>query len=137
MASRSQYAGDMPTAVIVDDSPVMRAHLRTLLREAGCEVVAEGCQGDDAIALYEKHRPDVLTLDIVMPGKDGVTAATELLARHPDAAVVMCTSLTSRDKILACQKAGVAHYLLKPFQMERAVATIKHVLGRSAQKRAS
>lgn len=126
----------MPTAVIVDDSPIMRSHLRVLLQQAGCEVVAEGSQGDDVVALYERHRPDVMTLDIVMPGKDGVSAATELLARHPHATVVMCTSLTSRDKILACQKAGVAHYLLKPFQPERAISTIRHVLASRAGARA-
>jgi two-component system, chemotaxis family, chemotaxis protein CheY len=127
----------MPTALIIDDSPVMRAHLRVLLRQAGCDVVAEGGQGDEVLPLYERHRPDLITLDIVMPGKDGVTAATELLARHPQAVVIMCTSLSSRDKILACQRAGVAHYLLKPFQAERAVATIQHVLGRVRAARQS
>ncbi len=127
----------MPSAVIVDDSPVMRQHLRLLLKQAGCDVVAEGGEGGDLMALYERHRPDLVTLDIVMPGKDGVTAATELLARHPDARVVMCTSLTARDKILACQRAGVAHFLLKPFQADRALATIRHVLGRPAAARQS
>lgn len=123
----------MPTAVIVDDSPVMRSHLRSLLHQAGCEVVAEGCQGDDVLLLYERHRPDVMTCDIVMPGKDGVTAVTELLGRHPEAVVVMCSSLSSRDKILACQKAGVAQYLLKPFQPDRAISTIRHVLHRAGR----
>jgi two-component system chemotaxis response regulator CheY len=121
----------MPTAVIVDDSPIMRAQLRALLRQAGCDVVGEGASGDDVLGLYETMRPDLVLLDIVMPGKDGVTAATELLGRYPDAAVIMCTSLTTRDKILACQKAGVAHYLLKPFQPDRAVAVFRHVLARS------
>jgi two-component system, chemotaxis family, chemotaxis protein CheY len=51
-----------------------------------------------------------------------VTAAAELLAKHPDAKIVMCTSVTSRDKILAAQKAGVKHYVLKPFDPERATA---------------
>src|SRR6476469_8662850 len=121
----------MATAIIVDDSPIMRMQLRNLLAQAGCRVVGEGATGDDVLALYEQHRPDLITVDIVMPGKDGVTAATELLARHPRAAVVMCTSLTTRDKIVACQKAGVSHYLLKPFQPERAVAVFRHVLTRT------
>lgn len=124
----------MPTALIVDDSPLMRSHLRTVLQHAGCEVVAEGSAGDDVLPLFERYRPDVVTLDIIMPGKDGVTAATELLARHPEAVIVMCTSLTSRERILACQRAGVAHYLLKPFQLDRALATIRHVLDRKVRR---
>lgn len=137
LASPSHWWGDMPTALIVDDSPVMRGHLRVLLRQAGCDVVAEAGQGDELMGLYERHRPDLVTLDIVMPGKDGVTAATELLARYPEALVVMCTSLTARDKILACQKAGVAHFLLKPFQAERALLTIRHVLGRALARQSA
>jgi len=59
-----------------------------------------------------------------------VTAVVELLRDFPSATVVMCTSLTTRDKILACQKAGVAHYLLKPFQPEKATAVLQYVLSR-------
>jgi DNA-binding NarL/FixJ family response regulator len=118
----------MPAALIVDDSSVMRSQLRNLLRQAGCDRVVEGTTGDDVLPLYEQHRPDLVMLDIVMPGKDGVTAASELLARHRGAVVVMCTSLTTRDKVLACQKAGVSHYLLKPFQADRAIAVMRHLL---------
>jgi DNA-binding NarL/FixJ family response regulator len=122
----------MPSALIVDDSPVMRTQLRALLRQAGCDAIVEGATGDDALPLYERHHPDIVFLDIVMPGKDGVTAATELLQRYPRAVVVMCTSLTTRDKVIACQKAGVSHYLLKPFQPERAVAVMRHLLARNS-----
>jgi len=120
----------MPTAVIVDDSPLARVQMRQLLQKLGCSVVAEGSSGDEVRALYEQHRPDLMTLDIVMPGKDGATAAVELLAEYPSATIVMCTSLTSRDKILACQKAGVCHYLLKPFDPKRAEAILKFALER-------
>ena len=126
----------MANAIVVDDSPIMRMQLRNLLAQAGCQVVGEAASGDEVLALYEKHRPDLITLDIVMPGKDGVTAATELLAKFPDANDVMCTSLTTRDKVLACQKMGVSHYLLKPFQSERAVAVFRQVLSRVDAARA-
>lgn len=121
----------MATAIVVDDSPVMRRCLRTLLEEVGCTVVGEGANGDDVILLYERFRPSLITVDIVMPGRDGVSAATELLKKHPDAVVVMCTSLTARDKIIACQRAGVAHYLLKPFQSDKVKNTVRLVLARS------
>ncbi len=120
----------MATALVVDDSPVMRTQLRAVLRQAGCDAIVEGSTGDDVMPLFERHKPELVFLDIVMPGKDGVTAATELLQRYPGAVVVMCTSLTTRDKVLACQKAGVSHYLLKPFQPERAAAIVRHLLAR-------
>ncbi len=121
----------MPTAAIVDDSPLVRIQLRQILTKMGCTIVAEATTGDAVLALYEEHRPDLLTLDIVMPGKDGVTAAVELLRVHPSATIVMCTSLTTRDKILACQKAGVCHYILKPFDAQRAEQVFRFAIERS------
>jgi two-component system chemotaxis response regulator CheY len=123
----------MPTAVIVDDSPLVRIQVRQVLTRLGCSIAAEAASGDEVRALYEQHRPDLITLDIVMPGKDGVTAAVELLRDYPQARIVMCTSLTTRDKILACQKAGVTHYLLKPFDPARAEQVFKFALERKPE----
>ena len=121
----------MPTAIIVDDSAIMRVQLRRVLTAAGFTIAAEAGTANELLALYELHHPDLITLDIVMPGRDGATAAAELLARHPEAVVVMCTSLTSRDKILACKKAGVSYFLLKPFDPANATAIFGSVLARS------
>jgi two-component system chemotaxis response regulator CheY len=119
----------MHTAVVIDDSAVMRKSLKSILESAGFTVVAEGASGDDAGRLYESFHPTLMTLDIVMPGKDGLTAATELLQLHPEAVVIMCSSLTARDKIIAAQKAGVKHYLLKPFQAEKVRAIVQRIAG--------
>jgi len=118
----------MPTAVIVDDSMLIRTQLRQILVPIGVTIVAEAASGDRLMALYEQHKPDLVLLDIVMPGKDGVTAATELLAAHPEARVVMCTSMTSREKIIACQRAGVRHYILKPFEAEKVQKICDYVI---------
>lgn len=115
----------MPSVIIIDDSAIMRSQLRRVLTGAGFSIVAEAGTADELLSLYEQHRPDLVSLDIVMPGRDGATAATELLARHPEAVIVMCTSLSSRDKIVACQKAGVSYYLLKPFNPEHAASIFK------------
>lgn len=120
----------MPSAIIVDDSSIMRAQLRKLLGAAGFSVVAEAAAGDGVLALYEQHRPDLVTLDIVMPGRDGATVASELLALHPEANVVMCTSLSTREKIEICRRAGVKYYLLKPFKPEAAVAVFRRALAK-------
>ncbi len=122
----------MPTAVIVDDSPLIRIQLRQILTRIGVTVVAEATTGDLVYPLYKQHMPDLVTLDIVMPGKDGVTAAVELLRDFPTARVVMCTSLTTRDKIVACQRAGVCHYLLKPFDAARVEKVFQLVLQRTS-----
>jgi len=118
-----------PTAVVIDDSPIMRMVLKTMLSQI-VDVVAEGVSGEDALPLYERFRPTVLTMDIVMPGRDGIVVATELLARHPTATIVMCSSLSTGDKIVACQKLGVAHYLLKPFNAEKVLSAMRYVLAR-------
>ena len=116
-------------ALIVDDEPLARERLRGLLRrEVSVEIVGECASGTEAIAMIKGTPLDLVFLDIVMPGKDGVTAATELLARHPTARVVMCTSLTTRERILACKRAGVRHYLLKPFDQARAEQVFRFAL---------
>jgi two-component system chemotaxis response regulator CheY len=82
--------------------------------------------------LFEQHRPTVLILAIVLPVMDGVTAATSLLKKHPDATVVMCSSISARDKIVACRDAGVAHFVLKPFTPEKLAAAVRGLLVKAA-----
>jgi two-component system chemotaxis response regulator CheY len=118
----------MPSAIIIDDSPIMRGQLRKLLVGAGFSVVAEAGAGDRVLGLYEQHRPDLITLDIVMPGRDGASAAVELLAAHPEATIVMCTSLSTRERIDMCRRAGVKFYLLKPIDPEYAVAVFRRAV---------
>ncbi|HET7502814.1 MAG TPA: response regulator [Kofleriaceae bacterium] len=118
----------MPSAIIIDDSPIMRGQLRKLLVAAGFSVVAEAGAGDAVLALYEQHRPDLVTLDIVMPGRDGASAAVELLAAHPQARVVMCTSLSTRERIDMCRRAGVKFYLLKPIDPDYAKAVFRRAV---------
>jgi two-component system chemotaxis response regulator CheY len=127
----------MPSAIIIDDSPIMRAQLRNLLTSAGFAIAAEAGVADRLLELYEEHRPDLITLDIVMPGRDGATAAAELLAAHPEAAVVMCTSMGTREKMQACQAAGVRSYLLKPFKPEHALAVFRRAIERTGDGGAS
>jgi two-component system chemotaxis response regulator CheY len=71
-------------------------------------------------------------MDIVLPGADGVKVATELLRTYPEAQVVMCSSLTTRERIVACRDAGVAHFILKPFTVEKVAEVARTVLARQA-----
>jgi len=106
----------------------MRTQLSKLLELAGYTVVAQAGSADRLMELYEQHRPDLVTLDIVMPGRDGATAAVELRERHPEALIVICTSLNTRDKIEICRRAGVRCYLLKPFNADYAVSVFRRML---------
>ncbi len=118
----------MSTAVIIEDSPIMRRRLQAILLEIGYETVGEGGSGEELFGLYATHRPTVVLIDIVLPGRDGIAIASDLLRRHPEALVIMCSSITSREKILACQRAGVAYYLLKPFEAEKLKAVVKFIV---------
>lgn len=123
------------TAVVIDDSVTARKILRAALEQAGFEVVAEGERGDQAILLYEQHRPTLITLDIIMPILDGMTAATAILRRHPEAVVIMCSSLSAREKILACRELGVKHFILKPIVPETVGKVIQTVVQQNGQAR--
>ena len=116
-----------PTALIIDDSPVSRAILRRGLVKGGVQVVAEEMAGERALELYEALCPTLVFLDIVLPGVDGVTTALEILTKHPEAKIVICSALTDREKILACRQAGVTQFMLKPFSIEK-VATLTEAL---------
>jgi two-component system chemotaxis response regulator CheY len=118
---------ELPTAVIIDDSRVTRRMLRGHIEAAGYRVVAEGGDGGEVLSLYQQHLPAVMFIDIVLPVMDGVTAATELLRQHPRAMVVMCTAQSSRDKIIACLRAGIFSYLMKPFDGDSVTKTLARV----------
>lgn len=118
-----------PTAVVIDDSSTTRCRLKIELTKLGITVVAEAGTADTVIELYEKHRPTLMLLDIVLPGIGGIAAATALLKKYPSATVVMCSSLNARDKVLACRAAGVKHFILKPFNSTQIEEMAKKLIG--------
>ena len=106
------------TVVIVDDSVFILNRLDRFFREQlGFEVVAKGRDGNDAIALYEKHRPDLLTLDISMPNKRGNDAAKEILSKYSDAKILIISAVRGNE-ILECLSLGTRGYMEKPLRLE-------------------
>lgn len=100
--------------VIVDDDPIVRESLGIILdAQADIEVVALGSDGDDAVRLFEEHVPDVLLSDIRMSGRDGLSAAEELLRRDPEARVVFLTTFSDDEYIVRALKMGARGYLIK------------------------
>src|SRR6476661_5271480 len=107
----------MARVLIVDDAAFMRKMLSDVLAKAGHEVVGEGANGEEAVTQYQSLRPDIMTLDITMPEKDGLTALREILSMEPAA------------KVLEAIKAGAKDFVVKPFQPERVLDAIGKALG--------
>jgi len=106
------------SVVIVDDSNFLLRKLQDFFEGSGeYEVVATGSDGNQAVALYREHRPDLITLDITMPEKDGKQSLVEILAGFPEARVLIISAV-SGPAILECLKAGAKGYVEKPLRFE-------------------
>ncbi|WP_306337458.1 response regulator transcription factor [Streptomyces sp. KL118A] len=114
--------------VIVDDEQLVRLALRLVIDgEPDLTVVAEAADGDAALTVVEEHRPDVVLMDIRMPGRDGLDATRELLARPTPPGVLMLTTFDSDDLVLGALRAGALGFVLKdtpPAQILDAVRTV-------------
>jgi DNA-binding NarL/FixJ family response regulator len=100
--------------LIVDDHAILRAGIRALLQlHADFEVVAEAADGQEAVTQTQKHNPDVILMDIGMPGMDGLAATREIIAAHPNTRVLILTQHENREYVLPALKAGAAGYVLK------------------------
>jgi len=115
-------------AVVVDDSATMRRLLCAILDHAQIEVVGEAVDGREAIEVVARWRPQVVCLDVDMPGMDGLTALPQLRAGSPQSRVLMVTARAGRERVLAAAKAGASGYILKPFAPERVIEALGHVL---------
>jgi DNA-binding NarL/FixJ family response regulator len=114
--------------LIADDHPVVRQGLRTFLGvQDDIEVVGEATDGAEAVELAESVRPDVILLDLKMPGMDGLTALAELRARGRTARVVVLTSMTEHARVPAALRAGAAGYLYKDVDPPALVQAIRAV----------
>jgi two-component system chemotaxis response regulator CheY len=115
--------------LVVDDAAFMRKMVTDALSGGGHEIVGEAANGDEAVQRFQELRPDVMTLDITMPEKDGLTALREIIAVDPGAKVVMCSALGQESKVLESIKLGAKDFVVKPFQADRVLSAIEKALG--------
>ena len=119
----------MPTRVlIVDDALFMRTMLRNIFVESGFEVVGEAGNGNDAVEKYRALRPDLTTMDIVMPEKNGIEALKLIMALDPQARVVMCSALGQESLIIEALEVGARDFIVKPFKPAKVVEVAQKVL---------
>ena len=125
-------SGARPRVVIAEDEAIIRLDLKELLQEEGYDVVGETGRGDEAIELVRDLRPDLVILDIKMPGLDGLSAARHVASERL-AAVLMVTAFSQRDLVEQARDAGALAYLVKPFQKSDLIPAIEVALGRFAE----
>lgn len=117
--------------LIADDSRVA-AHLLAEIIESidGCEIVGNALSGEEAITKYDELKPDLVTMDLSMPGIGGMEAIKQIVANDPAARIVVVSSLGgAQDKLLEALEAGALSVLSKPFDEDKAVAVLRKLLG--------
>ncbi len=112
--------------MIVDDSRIAQLQLEKILSDTDYEVVACCQNGEEALETYETIHPDLVTMDILMPGMDGLETARLLLQRHPDARIVMISSLAYDDTIDEAKHIGALGFVYKPFDGDQVLLSINN-----------
>ena len=115
--------------MIVDDSAFMRMTLRGILNDAGYEVVAEAETGEEGVMKYEKIKPDLITMDIVMLGEGGISAVKAIVAQDPEAKALMVSAMGQQALIVEAIQAGAKGFVIKPFKPENVVKEVKRIIG--------
>jgi two-component system chemotaxis response regulator CheY len=113
--------------MIVDDALFMRNMLKDICLRAGYTVVAEADNGEDVVNLYRENRPDLVTMDIVMPRRSGIEALQDIMAEDPAARVVMVSALGQDSLVIEAIEAGARDFIVKPFKEERVLDVIRRV----------
>jgi two-component system, chemotaxis family, chemotaxis protein CheY len=119
----------MARILIADDAAFMRMMIKNILTQNGHEVVGEAENGAEAVERYAELKPDVTTMDITMPEKDGIAALKEILAADPSAKVVMCSALGQEAKVIESIRSGAKDFVVKPFQQDRVLSAVTKALG--------
>jgi two-component system chemotaxis response regulator CheY len=115
--------------LIVDDAVFMRNMIREILSGAGFDVVGEAGNGVEAVERWRELRPDVTTMDIVMPFRSGIEATREIVGSEPRAVVVMCSALGQESLVMEAIEAGASDFIVKPFRPEEVLGVVRKVLG--------
>ncbi len=118
----------MTTVMVVDDAAFMRMRCKKMLVENGFDVV-EAANGIEAISVYKESHPDMVLMDITMPEMDGLAALKEIKKLDPNAKVAMVTAMGQQALVIEALKMGAMDFVIKPFDQDRVLGTIKRALG--------
>jgi two-component system chemotaxis response regulator CheY len=119
----------MAKIMVVDDAAFMRMMLKEMLKKNGHEVVGEAENGLVAVQKYKELQPDLVTMDITMPEKDGIEAVKEIRSIDPNAKIIMCSAMGQQEMVIRAIQAGAKDFVVKPFQEDRVVGAVTKALG--------
>ncbi len=118
--------------LVVDDSVFARKNLSRIIETFGGKLIGEAGDGKTAITEYDRLKPDIVLMDITMPQMEGIEAAEKIVQQHPDARIVMVSSVGYQENIVAALQRGARHFVQKPVKPEVLYEVIKYVLGDDA-----
>lgn len=117
------------TVLVCDDAVFMRTMIRDILTDAGYEVVGEAATGIEAVERYKSLKPELVTMDIVMPDLGGIDAVREIVKFDPTARVLMCSAMGQQALVVEAIQAGAKDFVVKPFQPSRVLEAVRRALG--------
>ena len=116
------------TILVCDDAIFMRTMISDILSQAGYEVVGEAETGTQAVERFKELNPDLVTMDIVMPGMGGIDAVREIVKIAPSARILMCSAMGQQALVIEAIQAGAKDFVVKPFQPSRVLEAVQRVL---------
>jgi two-component system chemotaxis response regulator CheY len=117
------------TVLVCDDAIFMRTMITDILTQAGYEVIGEAESGAQAVEKFRQLRPDLVTMDIVMPDMGGIEAVREICKENPDAKILMCSAMGQQALVVEAIQAGAKDFVVKPFQPSRVLEAVQRLLG--------
>ena len=117
------------TVLVCDDAIFMRRMISDILTQAGYEVVGEAETGAQAVERYKQLKPELVTMDIVMPDMGGIDAVREIMKLDPAAKILMCSAMGQQALVIEAIQAGAKDFVVKPFQPSRVLEAVQRVLG--------
>jgi two-component system chemotaxis response regulator CheY len=114
--------------LIVDDAVFMRNTLKEIFTSSGYEIAGEAANGVEAVEKYRDVTPEVTTMDIVMPFKNGIEATREILKSDPSATIIICSALGQESLVMEAIEAGATDFIVKPFKAENVLQVVKKAL---------
>ena len=128
-AVKRKQDGQPVRYLVVDDSVFARKNLARMIESFGGQLAGEAGDGVSAIAEFDRTKPDIVLMDITMPQMEGIEAAEKIVQKHPEARVVMVSSVGYQENIVAALQRGARHFVQKPVKPEVLYEVIKYVMG--------